>query len=123
MRAAAARAAMTVVAALAATGPAVARQDCGQMATQLDANVCARGNWEESDAALNRLWKVVKPAADARGTGAALLADQRGWLARRDGECAAQRDSYAGGSIADMVFWTCMDDMTRARNAELEGVR
>ena len=97
--------------------------DCSDRQTQLDLNFCARDGWGVSDAELNRLWAEVKPAADRRGFGAELLAEQRAWLRRRDATCEADRDGYAGGSIAPMIYWQCMDRQTIARNAELRAMR
>ncbi len=93
--------------------------DCSNQTTQLDMNFCAKSGWELSDAELNRIWKIVKPQADARGQGDFLLNQQRGWLAVRDSTCEKERDQYAGGSIAPMVYWQCMDRMTINRNAQL----
>lgn len=117
---------VAVVAAITAGAGAAQAQvsiDCSTQPTQLDATFCAKAGWEVSDDELNRLWSVVKPAADRRGTGAALLDAQRGWLRYRDATCAGERDEYAGGSIADMVYWQCMDRLTIGRNAELRALR
>lgn len=93
--------------------------ECSGQQTQLDMNFCAKAGWEISDGELNAIWRVVKPQADARGQGERLLNEQRGWLAVRDTTCERERDQYAGGSIAGMVYWQCMDRMTIQRNAEL----
>ena len=116
--------ALLILAALAAP-PAAAQTsvDCSRQQTQLDMNFCARSGWEVADGELNRLWSVVKPAADRRGQGAALLQAQRAWLRYRDATCEAERDGYAGGSIAPLVYWQCMDRLTIARNAELRAMR
>lgn len=85
--------------------------------TQIEINVCAKDRWETADAELNRLWSAAKPAADARGHGQALLDSQREWLRLRDARCEPELDS--GGSAAAMYYWSCMEEMTRARNQEL----
>lgn len=107
---------------LALAGPAAAQHDCSHATTQSDAGFCARAGWELSDAELNRLWGVVKPAADRVGTGAALLTAQRAWLRYRDATCDGERDQYAGGSIAPQIYWSCMDRLTMQRNAELRAM-
>ncbi|MEM8850088.1 MAG: lysozyme inhibitor LprI family protein [Pseudomonadota bacterium] len=113
-----------LAAALFAAAPAFGQtsKDCSRMPTQLDANFCAKDGWAISDGELNRLWSVVKPAADARGTGQALLDAQRAWLRYRDATCEAEQNEYAGGSIAAMVYWSCMDRLTLQRNAELRAM-
>ncbi|MEM6306131.1 MAG: lysozyme inhibitor LprI family protein [Pseudomonadota bacterium] len=91
---------------------------CSTAATQLDANFCAKAAWEDADRELNGLWRVLKPRADQAGWGGRLLTEQRAWIARRDGTCEAERAEYGGGSIAPMVYWRCMERLTRARNSE-----
>ncbi len=94
----------------------VAQSHCdGQ--TQRDANICAHQKWQAADRELNRIWKEVKPLADSRGTGQALLDEQRTWLKRRDAECDPELS--AGGSAAQMFYWSCMEEKTLQRNHQL----
>ena len=111
-----------ILALLLALGPtaALAQSSCGGN-TQIDANFCAKEKWEIADRELNRLWKQVKPVADARGTGQALLNEQRAWLKRRDATC--DRELQGGGSAAAMFYWACMEDLTLKRNQVLYGLR
>ncbi|NOD83066.1 lysozyme inhibitor LprI family protein [Ruegeria sp. HKCCD6119] len=99
---------------------ATAQSSCGGQ-TQLDANFCAKEQWEAADRELNRLWAQIKPAADARGDGDALLAEQRVWLKVRDATC--DKELSGGGSAAPMFYWTCMKEQTVARNQALESWR
>jgi uncharacterized protein YecT (DUF1311 family) len=111
--------ALCVVALAVFAAPAAAqRVDCTLLATQLDMNECSNANWGIADAELNRLWGILKPAADAQGQGDALLTQQRAWLGERDRRCEAERDQFAGGSIAPLVFWNCMEARTLERNRE-----
>lgn len=100
--------------------PAMAGRSCVGM-TQTETNFCVKQNWQIADDELNRLWRQVKPIADARGTGKALLAEQRAWLARRDATCEPELNS--GGSAAQMFYWACMENMTLRRNDVLRGLR
>jgi uncharacterized protein YecT (DUF1311 family) len=88
--------------------------------TQRELNICAMTHWEVSDAELNRLWRMLKPRADAAGWGQRLLNEQRAWLKRRDAVCNAELSG--GGSAAHMFYWNCMDEMTRARNREFRAM-
>ncbi|MGR3760325.1 lysozyme inhibitor LprI family protein [Roseobacteraceae bacterium NS-SX3] len=99
---------------------AAAQSSCGGQ-TQIDANFCAKERWEAADRELNRLWKQVKPVADARGTGRALLAEQRAWLKRRDASC--EPELHSGGSAAHMFYWACMEEETLMRNHTLRAMR
>ena len=89
--------------------------------TQIDATFCAKEKWEIADKELNRLWKEIKPAADRRGNGPALLNEQRAWLKRRDATCAPELQS--DGSAAQMFYWSCMEEQTLKRNQELSAWR
>lgn len=89
--------------------------------TQIDANFCAKEKWEIADRELNRLWKIVKPKADARGIGQALLNEQRAWLKRRDATCDPELQS--DGSAAPMFYWACMEQETLSRNSVLRGLQ
>ncbi|QFT73241.1 hypothetical protein FIU92_09405 [Ruegeria sp. THAF33] len=99
---------------------AAAQSSCSGQ-TQLDANFCAKEQWEAADRELNRLWAQIKPAADARGDGDALLTEQRAWLKARDATC--DKEWSGGGSAAPMFYWTCMKEQTVARNQALESWR
>ncbi|WP_170349042.1 MULTISPECIES: lysozyme inhibitor LprI family protein [Ruegeria] len=89
--------------------------------TQLDANFCAKEKWEIADRELNRIWAEVKPMADARGNGQALLDEQRAWLKARDAACDPELDS--DGSAAPMFYWDCMEQQTLTRNQILKSAR
>lgn len=96
--------------------------DCATATTQLDLNQCAEAAWSQSDATLNQLWQTVKPQADQMGLGDQLLAAQRAWLAHRDATCAYEQATFAGGSIAPMIYWACMRRITEQRNDDLRGL-
>lgn len=110
---------LTLLAAL-SPAAATAQPHCNGQ-TQIDANFCAKEKWEIADRELNRLWSQAKPAADARGTGQALLAEQRAWLKRRDAACGPEQAS--GGSAAPMFYWDCMEQETLRRNQVLRALQ
>ncbi len=100
--------------------PAVAQSSCSGQ-TQLDANFLAKEKWEFADRELNRIWKEVKPLADARGVGQSLLQEQRAWLKTRDVTC--DRELMGDGSAAPMFYWVCMEEQTLSRNKALRAWR
>ena len=111
--------ALVLMSLTAAAATAQGARDCSHARSQVEASDCAAAGWAESDAELNRLWSIVKPAADARGRGKALLAAQRAWLTYRDATCTLESDRFQGGSIAPQVHAACLDRLTRQRNADL----
>ena len=109
-------------AALASVTPVLAAaQDACPGQTSYDLTLCAHEKWETADIELNRLWRVVKPMADARGTGATLLAEQRLWLKQRDAEC--EQELGHGGSLDNAIYANCMEAWTLRRNAELRAMQ
>ena len=98
--------------------PAVATaQPCtGRQDSTIAATDCLRHRATLADDELNRLWGVLKPAADRAGWGDRLLREQRAWLARRD----SRRDPelQGDGSGRYMFFYACIQEETEARNAE-----
>ncbi|SHI38065.1 lysozyme inhibitor LprI family protein [Wenxinia saemankumensis] len=108
------------LAALPFAAPAAAQDvDCARDQTQMALNICAQRDWQAADDELNRLWAILKPRADAGGWGQRLLEEQRTWLRARDAQCEGERDRYAGGSMAPLVYWTCMEQTTLRRNDDL----
>ncbi len=88
--------------------------------TSMDATNCGFERWQRADAELNQLWGRLKPRADANGTGAALLAQQRQWIKQRDAEC--EQELGHGGSLDQAIYYGCMEEMTRQRNAEFRAM-
>ena len=113
-----------------ASGEDAHHVDCKNAETQMDMNVCASGDFEKADKALNAQWLAVKKAAAAwdhrvgsaeqpRGAEERLLKAQRAWLAYRDSQCAAVGFTVEGGSMQPMVVSGCLADLTRKRTEEL----
>ena len=84
--------------------------------TSIETTECEYARWQLADAELNQLWGDLKPRADARGTGSALLAEQRQWLKRRDSRC--EQELGHGGSLDGAIYYGCMWRLTLQRNAE-----
>ena len=96
--------------------------DCRPPMAQVEINYCTGVEAAQVDRRLNRIWKRLKPQADAAGWGQRLLDEQRAWLRRRDRTCERERESVGMGSGAQMFFHLCITEMTRARNAELRAL-
>ncbi|MEL6885152.1 MAG: lysozyme inhibitor LprI family protein [Pseudomonadota bacterium] len=89
---------------------------------QLEMNDCAAARYAQADAQLNAVWPGVKGYMDSLGAGAALLDAQRKWLAYRDATCTSEITPYAGGSIRPLIWYTCLERVTRVRTDELQGL-
>ncbi|MEO1182669.1 MAG: lysozyme inhibitor LprI family protein [Cyanobacteria bacterium J06636_28] len=97
---------------------ALAKQDCGQLATQLDMNQCAAENYSISDKALNQVYQEVMQDLDA-GAKAQLTTAEERWIIFRDAECKFETARFEGGSIAPLIQASCMERITDNRIAEL----
>ncbi len=93
-----------------------AAQTSCERKTSAEITECEYARWQRADAELNQLWGDLKLRADARGTGSALLAEQRQWLKRRDSRC--EQELGHGGSLDRAIYYGCMWELTLQRNAE-----
>lgn len=119
-----------LVLALALAAPVSGQQvddpDCDEPQTQAEMNTCAYQALQKADAELNREWADLrarlKQAEDDLGYDGwfdATLEGQRGWLAYRDGQCAAEGYGARGGTMEGMLVAYCKTRLTRARTKEL----
>ncbi|MEO0542096.1 MAG: lysozyme inhibitor LprI family protein [Cyanobacteria bacterium P01_A01_bin.105] len=98
---------------------ALAKQDCGQLATQLDMNQCAAENYSISDKALNRVYQEVRQGLGEAATARLTTAEER-WIVFREAHCNFESDRFEGGSIAPLIQASCMEQITDNRIAELQ---
>jgi uncharacterized protein YecT (DUF1311 family) len=89
------------------------------MATQAEMNQCAGENYALSDNKLNEVYQYVKSNLNAEGQ-AQLTQAEQAWIAFRDAECEFERSRYEGGSIAPLIFASCMEQITDIRIDELD---
>lgn len=94
------------------------KKDCGEMANQLEMNLCAGENYALSDAKLNEIYQYVQSNLDSTAKSKLETAEQA-WIKFRDGQCEFERSGFEGGSIAPLIFHTCMEQMTDIRIDEL----
>ena len=92
-------------------------------------NACAHISLQAADAELNREWnklharlKQAEAELGFEGWFDATLEGQRGWLAYRDGQCAAEGYEARGGTMEAMLVAYCKTRLTRARVKELREV-
>ena len=108
--------------------------DCGDPQTQSAMNACAMMEYEATDGALNAEWDktvahvkamdVDDPAEDgAPSRYDALLKAQRAWIAFRDAHCHSEAMQYRGGSIAPLIYATCLNEVTERRIEQLRAFR
>ena len=85
-------------------------------------NACAYDEYTRQDGRLNQAYVMVMRRQAVAGK-AKLRGLQRAWIKQRDVKCDAERMAYDGGSIAPLMFHTCMTDQTISRTLWLERYR
>lgn len=92
--------------------------DCGSLETQSAMNLCAQQNYAQVDADLNEAYRALKALLPDGGE-EALSTAEIAWLQFRDLDCAFERSAFTGGSIAPLIYNTCLTERTIARTNEL----
>jgi uncharacterized protein YecT (DUF1311 family) len=70
---------------------------------------------------LNKIYDRIREVLSANEQ-KDLLGTQRLWLKFRDANCSAERNLYAGGSAAPMVYVACVEAVTRQRTSDLKAM-
>ncbi len=96
--------------------------DCDNAADQATMNACAEDAWKKADAELNSVYKKLqgRNKDDARAS-KLLTAAERAWVTFRDAECEYGAADNQGGSIFPLVYFGCLDKLTKARTNQLKG--
>lgn len=100
--------------------------DCDEPPTQAEMTACAHEHLQVADAELNREWSKLRTRLQQaendlgnEGWFETTLKGQRGWLAYRDGQCAAEGYAARGGTMEPMLVTYCKTRLTMARVMEL----
>jgi uncharacterized protein YecT (DUF1311 family) len=85
-------------------------------------NACVAMEYERQDGRLNQAYSMVMKRQNAAGK-TKLRAAQRIWIKQRDRICAAEEKEYEGGTMAPMIFHSCLINETIERTIWLEKYR
>lgn len=94
---------------------------CPDAMTQPDMNRCAAQEFQQADAELNRVYRLLTKDAGAAER-AKLRAAQLAWLKFRDAYCDYEAFGNKGGSIYPMVYSFCLAAVTRERAKQFEEI-
>jgi len=104
---------------------------CNPEGSNLEMATCANDSFKTADKDLNKLYaKLITEAKhdDKENTGgdqrfggyeSALRESQRAWIAFRDKDCLRQTTGEMGGSIRQIEYPACLEEMTKERIKEL----
>ncbi len=84
-----------------------ATENCNNLKTQLEMNVCSAKEYQREDTRLNKNYKelVGKLGSSERKK---LKAVQLSWIKFRDLQCEFEASGYEGGSIQPLIRSSCL---------------
>lgn len=114
--------------ALTLAAPLTAQElNCANPTSQVEYTGCAARAYEAADEDLNLAYRLAIDWARRMDAGMTwtptteeMLRDaQRAWIPFRDAACAAESTQMRGGTGQNMVYYTCLERLTRARTEDL----
>ncbi|GAB3265189.1 hypothetical protein GCM10027347_32750 [Larkinella harenae] len=93
--------------------------NCDNAQTQTELNLCAQMRFQKADQELNAVYKQLLGLL-SKDDKATVIEAQRQWIAYRDAHCKIYEKMYAGGSMLNMVLFTCKETTTLSRINELK---
>ncbi|MBD1847078.1 DUF1311 domain-containing protein [Cyanobacteria bacterium FACHB-63] len=99
--------------------PTTIKVDCQNPRSQFDLNFCAAERAKTAEQQLNQAYQRAIARFKATPQEAQLIAAQSAWTQFRDADCAFVRDRFKGGSMAPMVYSSCLARLSQQRRQEL----
>lgn len=95
--------------------------ECKSPQTQAAINACAGLSAEAADKQLNQVYQQLRSNLKGSQREKLLIDAELAWIRFRDINCAFEKSSYEGGSIAPSVYYGCIEQITKQRIQKLEG--
>ncbi len=106
---------------IAAFASAARADECDNAVDQGTMNRCAEDAWKKADAELNAVYRKLQSRnKDDERASKHLTTAERAWVAFRDAECEYGAADNQGGSIFPLVYFGCLDKLTKARTNQLK---
>ena len=93
-------------------------RNCSNLTKQQEMNACAYENYQTVDAELNDAYQQIKDVLPEAGK-QSLETAELAWIEFRDLDCGFERSQFEGGSIAPLIYHSCMEARTNIRINEL----
>jgi len=90
--------------------------------TTIGAEGCAERQILHTDAKIRAAERAIFARLSAKGR-SVFASGERSWLAYREAYCNARASSYAGGSVAPVIFGTCTAGVNRDHLSSLSAFR
>ena len=119
---------LLTVLAIALPAVASAQSPCDTARTTVEQSQCAGQAWQRADQDLNLAYQIARDRArqmDSYFSGSepstviALRDAQRTWITFRDQACLVESYLARGGSLQQILYYTCLDRLTRQRTEDL----
>jgi len=83
-------------------------------------NFCAAEQAKTADRKLNQVYKQAIAKFKGTPNEKQLVTAQRAWIQFRDASCTFERDRFKGGSIAPLMYSSCVTELTQERTKALQ---
>ena len=113
--------ALTMVRAIPSSPDSIVAQDinCNNAQTQVEMNYCARLSFDEADKRLNAAYQELLPSLRTERR-EKLINAQLEWIRFRDANCDFERSEVEDGSMASLVYHSCLENITNQRTRQLQ---
>ncbi|MFM2038771.1 MAG: hypothetical protein RL432_1710 [Bacteroidota bacterium] len=87
--------------------------------TQAAMNEEAKKAHNLADKEMTLVYKTLMSNLTTQGEKDLLLAAQRAWITYKEAHCKALAHQYEGGSMMPLIYYNCLEEMTRQRMEQL----
>jgi uncharacterized protein YecT (DUF1311 family) len=94
--------------------------NCSKSMVQSDLNACASQSAKLADRKLNQVYQTLIAKINQREK-VKLVDAQLAWIQFRDRSCEFESSRYEGGSIAPLIQYSCIRNLTERRTKDIEG--
>lgn len=94
--------------------------NCAKAITQADLNMCASQAAKSADRKLNQVYQTLTGRLNQQAK-VKLVDAQLAWIQFRDKACEFESSRYEGGSIAPLIYSSCIRNLTERRTKDIEG--
>jgi len=87
--------------------------------TQTEMNEQARKDFKKADDTMTATYKLALAKQDSDGK-KLLVEAQRAWIKYKESHCKSASDTYRGGSIQPLIYYSCLTELTDERTEKLK---
>lgn len=95
------------------------RFNCNNPQTQTEMNACAGLAYQQAEKKLNQVYQQLLPQLSSSRR-QKLISAQQAWIKFRDSSCAFERSEVEGGTMAPLIYSSCLADVTEQRTQRLQ---